>query len=96
MPPPLPVIVSGNVPVPAFLFVEIDSVEVPEPATDAGLKDALTRDGTPVTLKLTVAPNDPAGVIVTVYVACEPRFTVRVLGETEMVKSATTSVTCVV
>ena len=71
------------------------SVELPEPATDVGLKDALVRRGNPVTLKFTVAENGPKAVMVTVYVVFEPRLTVWLLGEAEMVKSATTRVTCV-
>jgi len=70
-------------------------VEVPEPVTAVGLKEELVAAGNPVTLKLTVAGNGPSGAMVTLYVVLERLLTVRLFGETEMEKSATTSVTCV-
>ena len=79
----------------AFLFTEIVRVELPEPATDVGLNELLVRAGNPLTLKFTVPENGPEAVIETVYVPLEPRLIVRVDGEAEMLKSATTSVTCV-
>jgi len=94
-PPPDPVIVNGYVPVVAFLFTDIVSVEVPEPATDVGLNEELVRAGNPPTLKFTVAANGPERVMVTVYDIFEPRFTIWPLGEAEMLKSATANVTCV-
>jgi hypothetical protein len=59
-----------------FLLVEIVSVEVPEPLTDVGLKDALVRLGTPLAEKLTTDAKGPRAVIVTVYEVFEPRRTV--------------------
>jgi len=41
-----------------------------------GLKEALVRVGNPLKLKFTVPANGPKGVIVTLHVVCEPRFTV--------------------
>ena len=40
-------------------------VEVPEPVTELGLKFALVRFGSPLTLKLTMPLKPPEGVIVT-------------------------------
>jgi len=49
-----------------LLFVETVSVEVPEPATDAGLNVALARVGKPVVESVTVPENPAPPVIVTV------------------------------
>ena len=76
IPPPLAVIVRVYVPVDEFLLVETVNVEVPEPLTDVGLKDALVRLGTPVAEKLTLDEKGPRAVIVTVYEVFEPRRTV--------------------
>jgi hypothetical protein len=43
-----------------------DKVEVPDPLTDAGLKLAVTREGSPLTLRLTVPVNPFTAPIVTV------------------------------
>ena len=56
--------------------MEIESVEVPEPLTEVGLKDALVRLGTPPAEKLTEDEKGPRAVIVTVYDVLEPRRTV--------------------
>jgi hypothetical protein len=55
-----------NVPVDVLREVEIVSVELPEPLTEAGLKLALVRLGSPVTAKLTGPLNPLLGVMVTV------------------------------
>jgi len=52
--PLVPVIVRGYVPTAVVAVVEIVSVELPEPATDAGLKLAVAPVGSPLTLRLTV------------------------------------------
>jgi hypothetical protein len=75
-PPPAAEIVSGYVPIDAGFFTDTVSVELPELMTDVGLNDALVRGGNPVKLKLTVPENGPEGVIVTLYVVCEPLLTV--------------------
>ena len=64
-----------------------DKVDVPEPVTDAGLKVGVTREPCPLTLRLTVPENPFTALIVTVYWPVVPRFTVRLVGEMEMVKS---------
>lgn len=64
--PLAPVIVSVNVPVPVFLFVEIVSMEFPDPATGFTLKLALLRAGSPVTLSVTLELNPFNALIVTV------------------------------
>ena len=99
-PPLVPVIVRVNVPLwPDFITVTV-SADVPAPDTDAGLKLALVREGSPLTLK----PTDPlkpfTAPIVTVYEALPGRAIVCDAGDAEIVKSAgfaevTTSVTVV-
>lgn len=74
-------------PVVALLFTVTVRVEVPEPVTEVGLKVPVTRDGNPVTLRLTAPANPFFPVIVTVYVPDAPRATLRLVGETEIVKS---------
>ena len=74
------------------------SVDVPEPATDVGLKVAVVLRGTPVTLRFTVPVKPLSAPTVTVYVPFAPRVIESVEGEAEMLKSAgavTTSVTVV-
>jgi hypothetical protein len=64
--PLAPVIVNVTVPLfalPAALMVKVD---VPEPATEVGLKVAVVRFGTPLTVRFTV-PAKPF---------CEPMVTV--------------------
>ena len=63
-------------PVVAGRLTDTVSVEVPDPVKELGLNDAVVRLGNPVTLRFTVAENDPTGVIVTVYIVCEPLLTV--------------------
>lgn len=77
-----------------------DKVELPEPVTDVGLKLGVTREPCPLTLRLTVPENPFTALIVTVYCPVVPRPTLRLVGETEMVKSGcgagfTTNVTVV-
>jgi len=83
------------VPVGAFGLADIVKVEVPEPVTEVGLNEELIRAGNPVTLKATLLENGPTGATVILYVVLERRRTVWPLGETEIEKSATTSVTWV-
>jgi hypothetical protein len=52
--PLAPVIVRGYVPTAIVAAVETVSVELPEAATDAGLKLAVAPVGNPLTLRLTV------------------------------------------
>ncbi len=59
-------------------------VDVAEPfvarVTDAGLKLAVTLDGTPLTLSVTLPEKDPAPATVMVLVPLLPRLTVRLAG----------------
>ena len=65
MPPPVPVIVSVTF---ARFAREalIVSVDVPDPVTEVGLKVAVVRFGSPVTLRLTADANPFTAPIVTV------------------------------
>ena len=67
MPPPVPVIVIGYVPVRAFLVTINVKSDVPEPgaAMEAGLKLAVTPDGTPVAENVMAESNPPDTVVVT-------------------------------
>jgi hypothetical protein len=67
MPPPLPEIVIGYVPVLAVLATVRLKSEVPEPgaAIEAGLKLAVTPDGTPVAESAIAELNPPTTVVVT-------------------------------
>ena len=49
--------VSVNVPTGALRPVVMVNVLVPDPATEAGLKVAVVRDGSPVTLRPTLPPK---------------------------------------
>ena len=84
MPPPLAVTVSVNVPVGAFFWVVIVSVEDPVPPdarlTGLGLKDAEVLAGRPDTLKVTLPLNPLVEVSVTVYVVLADRLTDRLAG----------------
>ena len=51
--PLVPVIVSVRVPRVALLLTRTDSVELPEPVTDVGLKVGVTREPCPLVLRLT-------------------------------------------
>ena len=53
-------------PVVARLFTVTVRVEVPDPVTDVGLKVPVTREPSPVTLRLTVPVNPFTAPIVTV------------------------------
>jgi len=83
----VPLIVSVRVPVGVLDRVEIFRVEVPEPVTDAGLKDALVREGKPLTLKLTVPLNPLIAEIVTVVEVVPGCPTDSEVGEAEIEKS---------
>lgn len=58
--------VSVNVPVGDLRLALTLSVDDPDPVIDVGLKLALVRRGSPLTLRLTLAVNPAPGVIVTV------------------------------
>jgi hypothetical protein len=64
--PVVPVIVSVYVPIGVVVAVETVSGELPEPATDVGLKVAVAPLGNPLTLRLTVSVNPSRGLIVVV------------------------------
>ena len=98
--PLVPVMVRVRVPVDALLLTRTDRVEVPEPLTDVGLKDGVTRAPCPLTLRLTVPVNPFNAPTVIVDVPLVPRLTVMLVGESDMLKSGfggafTTSVTVV-
>ena len=84
MPPPLAVTVSVYMPVGAFFWVLIVSVEEPVPPdarlTGLGLKDAEVLAGRPDTLKVTLPLNPLVEVSVTVYVVLADRLTDRLAG----------------
>ena len=63
-------------PFPLLALANIVSVELPEPATVAGVNDALVLAGNPVTLNVMVAVNGPKAEAVTVYVELEFLLTV--------------------
>ena len=88
MPPPVPVIVIGYVPSGAFLATVRMKSDEPEPgaAMEAGLKLALTPDGTPVAVKAIAESNPPETVVVTTAYPLWPRSRYPEVGETEMVK----------
>jgi hypothetical protein len=58
--------VMARAPLLALLAGCTDRVEVPDPVTEAGLKLAVTREGSPLTLRLTVPVNPFTAPIVTV------------------------------
>lgn len=64
--PLTPVMVKVRVPLVALLLTTTERVEVPDPVTDVGLKDAVTREPNPLTLRLTVPVNPLTAPIVTV------------------------------
>ena len=91
------VMVKVNVPVGDLRLVPTVSVDEPEVLMDAGLKLAVARLGSPLTLRLTVPENPGFAAMVTMYRVLEPRRTLALDGVTEMVKSPeTTSATLVV
>src|SRR5262249_41675948 len=60
--------VTVNLYAPGGVVAEVDTVSVvdPEPVTEAGLKLAVTPDGSPLTLKLTASANPFDAVTLTV------------------------------
>ena len=84
-PPLVPVIVSANVPRGVFVLVLTVSVDVV--VVGLGLNDAVVREGSPVTLRLTEPVNPFNGLIVTEYVARCPRGTDWLDGVAESEKS---------
>jgi len=62
----VPVMVSARFPLVALLPTLTLRVDVPEPVTDVGLKVPVTRDPSPLTLRLTVPANPFCPVMVTV------------------------------
>jgi hypothetical protein len=64
--PLTPVMVMVRVPLLALRAARIVSVEVPDPVTDVGLKVAVTREPSPLTLRLTVPVKLFTAPIVTV------------------------------
>ena len=64
--PLVPVMVSVRFPLVARLLTVTLRVEVPAPATEVGVKVAVTRDPNPLTLRLTVPVNPCTAVTVTV------------------------------
>jgi hypothetical protein len=64
--PLVPVIVNGKLPVGVVVLDVIAIVEDPDVVTDAGVKLAVTPDGSPLTLNATVPVNPPDGVTVAV------------------------------
>lgn len=91
-PPPVPVMVMGYVPVLAVLATVRLKCAEPEPgaAIEAGLKLAVTPDGTPVAESATLELNEPVIVVVTTAYPLRPRSRYPELGETEMLKLPTT------
>ncbi len=69
------------------MLVETVSVELPEPATETGLKLPPAPEGKPLILKLTVPVNPLEGATATVYMALVPGFTLTEEGVALMEKS---------
>ena len=69
--PAFPLMVKRYVPVGVFGFVVIVNVVVPEPATEVGTNEEVTRAGRPLTRKLTEAENGPNAATDTVNVVLE-------------------------
>lgn len=99
-PPPVPVIVSVNVP--AGVVETVFTVKVEDvPVTGFGLLNVpVAPDGNPLTDRSTLVEKPPLFAIVTVYVVLPPRVTVRDAGDADSVKfgvagALTTSVTVV-
>src|SRR5262249_33617797 len=98
--PLVPVMVKVRVPTVALRPTVTESVEVPEPVMDGGLKLVVTRNPWPVTLRFTVPAKPFSPVTVTVDVPVVLRGTVMLAGESAIEKSGagaglTTSVTVV-
>src|SRR6516225_7989607 len=86
--PLVPVMVIVYVPVGVVELVATERVELPEPATEVGLKLAVVPLGSPLTLKFTVPVKPFTAPTVAVYDVPAPAVTVCELGEAERVKSA--------
>ena len=82
--PLVPVMVKGKLPVGVEAVVATVKVELPDVVTDAGLKDAVTPAGNPLTLKVTAPVNPPDGVTVAVDVALPPGVTATEAGVAEI------------
>ena len=82
--PDVPCTVMVNVPVLAELLAV--SVSVLVEVAGLGLNDAVTPLPMPVAESVTPLENPPEGWIVIVLVVCEPRVTLRLVGEAERVK----------
>jgi len=85
-PPPVPLTVTFTVPVVAALEAARVSALL-APVVDGGLKVAVTPLGNPLALKATLLVNPPVRVIVIVLAPLAPRFTVKLAGLAESVKS---------
>ena len=66
-------------------------MDVPDPVTAVGLKEAVALVGRPLTVRLVAPPRPEDAVTVVVYVvAVPPATTVRVVGEDDSEKSGAT------
>lgn len=88
--PLVPVMVNVKVPLGVVLLVVTETVEEPEPLTDAGLKVAFAPAGRPLMLKPTLPANPPDPATVAVYDVPAPAVTVCEAGVAVMEKSPTT------
>jgi hypothetical protein len=82
------VIVRVEVPGADFLAVVIVRVELPEPVSELGLKEAELREGRPVTLSETFPAKSFTATTETAYLTLPPRRIEAETGETDIVKSA--------
>ena len=85
--PLVPVITMGNVPCLCWLFTVSVMLDVPDVLTDVGENTAVTREGTPETLKVTVPVKPAWAVIVIGSEPLWPRFTVMTFVAVEIEKS---------
>src|SRR5215467_10403005 len=76
-----------RVPGVALRFTRTDSVDVPEPVTDAGLNVVDNREPWPLALRLTVPVNPLTEPMLMLEVPVFPLLTVMLVGESEIVKS---------
>lgn len=92
MPPPVPVMVIGNVPVRADRDTVRVKSDVPEPgaAIEAGLKLPVTPEGSPDAENVIAELNPPVAAVVTTANPLWPCASDPEVGETEMVKLAAT------
>jgi hypothetical protein len=79
--------VNVRVPVVARRLTLTDSIDVPEPVTEVGLKVGVTREPCPLTLRFTVPVNPFTAPMVTMEMPVFPRTTVMLVGDSEIVKS---------